>query len=66
MPGVEEKWKELVNKASLKEVPSSWLSGPGSHHYLVIDIRARREVTAQKANGNSMGGPKGGYFKERP
>ena len=60
---MEEIWKELVNKVSLEEVPSSWLSGPGSHHYHVTDIRARREVTAKKAYGNSMGGPKGGTSK---
>lgn len=40
-----------TGKVSLEEVPPSRLSGPGSYHYSVRDIRARREAMAQKANG---------------
>lgn len=40
-----------TGKVSLEEVPPSQLSGPGSYHYSVRDIRARREAMAQKAYG---------------
>lgn len=40
-----------TGKVSLEEVHPSWLSGRGSYHYFVRDIRARREAMAQKANG---------------